>query len=194
MTRRGPVSKRRSMKPPPSLKAVPPPGTQDTLRPPNSQPMAHRSVETPPHTTSASSNGGADWPALFTELKQIRRSLVGKDAVPTHEDAFHNIVDKLLESAWPADSTGKRKPNEVDAGDVDKFQKRVELISKALEPWIELRSWFLERVELWQTWVDVPPKPYASGTWAAIIADARRDTAADPKNETDALEALIKIY
>jgi hypothetical protein len=195
MTRRGPVSKRRSMKPPHSLKAVPPPGTQDTLRPPKSQPTAHGSIEAPPHAPSATSNGGAQWSELMSELKQIRRLLVGNDAVPTHEDAFRNVLDKLLESAWPTNNNNrKRKPNEVDADDVDRFQQKIEKIGKVLEPWIALRSWFLERGELWQTWVDVPPQPYDPRDWAAIVADARQATAGDPKREIDALEALIGFY
>ena len=194
MARRGPVSKRRSVKPPQSLKAVPPPGTQETLRPPNSLPTKQRSAEAPPRTAAAISNDGAHWPELFSELQKIRRSLVGKDAVPTHEDAFHAVIDKLLESAWPTNAGVKRKPNEVDVADVDQFEKKVDLIGKALVPWIELRSWFLQRVEQWQTWVDVPPQPCDPRPWTAVIADARLATAGDPRIETAALETLIGYY
>lgn len=191
MARRGPASKRRSVRPPHSLKAVPPPDNQDRLRPAKSRPAEPRALKPPSRKKPAATNSGARWSELFTELKQIRRSLVGNDAVPTHESAFHKILDKILEAAWPADNNGKRKPHEVDADVVDAFQKRVDDVAAVLQPWIGLRSWFLERGELWQTWVDVPPPLKYPGRLADLIAEATAETVNDPKDETDVLAGLI---
>ena len=129
---------------------------------------------------------------VLHEIKLIRRSVVPNSGVPTHEEAFMKVLEKLLERYWPRDERDQpRPPNEVAPDQLDMFQARIDDIAVELEPWFGLRSWFLQRGDVWQTMLDRRLIPLYAGTFADVGAAALREVEHDPSLEKDVLNRLV---